>query len=166
MARAEPERILQRSVLDRLLDDDPSSTSERALTRAESVVALKNAVRRDLELLLNTRRTIEPAPEWLPELGASLYHYGLEDITSMSRESVEVHARLAKLVEQAINAYEPRLANVKVAILPDERRHLGELRFVIDGLLRLEPAPERVTFDSVLETAKGLMQVSGTSHAG
>lgn len=165
MARPELEKILQPSVLDRLFDDDPTSASERPLTRSESLALLKRGVRRDLEWLLNTRRTIEPAPEWLPEVTASLYHYGLEDITSMSRESTEVQARLAKLVEQAIGVYEPRLASVKVTVVPDERRHLGELRFVIDGLLRLDPAPERVTFDTVLETAKGLMQVSGTSHA-
>lgn len=165
MARTELEKVLQPSVLDRLIDEEPASASERPLTRSESLAVLKRGVRRDLEWLLNTRRTIEPAPEWLPEVAASLYHYGLEDITSMSRESTEVHARLAKLLEQAIEAYEPRLTNVKVTVVPDERRYLGELRFVIDALLRLDPAPERITFDTVLETAKGLMQVSGTSHA-
>jgi type VI secretion system protein ImpF len=165
MARTELEKVLQPSVLDRLIDEEPTSASERPLTRSESLALLKRGVRRDLEWLLNTRRTIETAPEWLPEVAASLYHYGLEDITSLSRESIEVQARLAKLLEQAIEAYEPRLANVKVTVVPDERSYLGELRFVIDALLRLDPAPERITFDTVLETAKGLMQVSGTAHA-
>lgn len=165
MARTEPERTLQRSVLDRLLDDDPGSSSERPMTRAESLADLKNSVRRDLEWLLNTRRTIEPAPEWLPEVCASLYHYGLEDITSMSRESGDAQQRLARRVEEAIAAFEPRLMGIKVSVVPDEDRRLGELRFVIDGLLRLDPTPERITFDTVLETAKGLMQVSGSGHA-
>ncbi len=161
MARPELERVFQQTVLDRLLDDDATNPAERPMSRAESLALLKSGVRRDMEWLLNTRRTIELAPEGLSELSASLYHYGLPDISSMSRDSPETQGELVRLVEEALGAFEPRLAGVTVNAVPDDQRKFGELRFVIDGLLRLEPTPERVTFDTVLETGKGVVQVLG-----
>jgi type VI secretion system protein ImpF len=164
MAKAELERTVQQSVLDRLIDDDPSSLAEAPISRAESVQALREAVRRDLEALLNTRRTPEPAPDGLAELAASLYHFGLPDISSMSRDSPETPARLTRLVEEAIALFEPRLTAVKVVAVPDERSTLGELRFVIEGTLQLDPVPERISFDTVLDATKGL-QVRGAGNA-
>ena len=57
MARWEPEQTVTQSVLDRLIDREPASRSEAALTRAQSVRQLKVSLRRDLEWLLNSRRT-------------------------------------------------------------------------------------------------------------
>ncbi len=47
------------SVIDRLIDQEPERKLEPPLSRAQSVRDLKAAVRRDLEWLLNTRKTIE-----------------------------------------------------------------------------------------------------------
>lgn len=164
MAKAELERTVQQSVLDRLVDDDPTNQAEAGMTRAESVRALKEALRRDLEALLNTRRTAETAPEGLDEVAASVYHFGLPDISSMSRDSPETQARLTRLVEDAVALFEPRLTGVKVVAAPDDRVQFGELRFVIEGTLQLDPVPERISFDTVLESTKG-MQVRGDGHA-
>ena len=49
MARWEPEQTVTQSVLDRLIDRDPASSSEAAPTRAQSVRQLKVSLRRDLE---------------------------------------------------------------------------------------------------------------------
>jgi type VI secretion system protein ImpF len=164
MAKAELERTVQQSVLDRLVDDDPTSSSERPMSRAESVRALKESLRRDLEALLNTRRTAQTAPDGFEEVAQSVYHFGLPDISSMSRDSPETQARLTRLVEEAVALFEPRLTAVKVAAAPDDRVQFGELRFVIEGTLQLDPVPERISFDTVLEGAKG-MQVRGDGHA-
>jgi type VI secretion system protein ImpF len=164
MAKAELERIVQQSVLDRLMDEDPTTQAESPMSRAESVRALKEAVRRDLEALLNTRRTPEPAPEGLSEVAQSVYHFGLMDISSMSRDSPETSVRLTRMVEEAIALFESRLTAVKVTAVPDARTALGELKFAIEGTLQLDPVPERISFDTVLDATKGL-QVRGTGHA-
>jgi len=164
MAKPELERTVQQSVIDRLVDDDPTSQAEGAMSRAESVRLLKEAVRRDLEHLLNTRRTPEAAPEGLTEVAASVYDFGLPDISSMSRDSPETQTRLTRLVEEAIALFEPRLTAVKVVAVADERTQFGELRFVIEGTLQLDPVPERISFDTVLESTRG-MQVRGDGHA-
>ncbi len=86
MARAEIDRTAQPSVLDRLIDLNPRG-GDAPMTFAQSVRMVKDAVRRDLEWLLNSRRTIEPAPPELAELRRSVYHYGLPDISSLTQDS-------------------------------------------------------------------------------
>ena len=63
MAKQDMERPIQQSLLDRLIDLDPLSKVEPMPTRAESIREFKAGVRRDLEWLLNSRRTPEAPPE-------------------------------------------------------------------------------------------------------
>lgn len=165
MAKGDIERIVELSVFDRLIDDDPQSSHEAPMSRAESIERLKESVRRDIEWLLNTRRTPDTAPDALEELQRSLYHYGLPDTTSMSRDSVETRSRLARLVEQAITLFEPRLAGVRVTLAGGEKTSIGAVRFVIEGMLRMDPSPERVSFDTLLSTGAGSVVAVGGTHA-
>src|ERR1035437_9918802 len=87
MARWEPEQTVTQSVLDRLIDRDPASNSEASLTRVQSVRQLKVSLRRDLEWLLNSRRTPDAVGREFQELEQSLYNYGLPDVTSLSWDS-------------------------------------------------------------------------------
>ena len=60
MPRNGPDAAVTLSVLDRLIDDDPRTSIEAPLTRAQSVRTLRDVVRRDLEWLLNTRQVAFP----------------------------------------------------------------------------------------------------------
>jgi len=62
MPTTEREGPVTLSVLDRLIDQEPERKLEPPLTRSQSLRELKAALRRDLEWLLNTRRTIEEPP--------------------------------------------------------------------------------------------------------
>ncbi len=157
MARSD--RVVQQSLLDRLCTQEAGSTSTAA-----SVRAFKRGVRRDLEWLLNTRRIAEPAPETLAEVCSSLYHYGLPDISSMSSDSADVRRRLLRAVEETIALYEPRMVGVRASIAESEDGS-REVHFVIEGLLRMDPEPEQVAFDTVLELSSGKFQVAGDGHA-
>ncbi len=118
-SRAELEQTVQQSLLDRLIDLSPHERSEPAVTWAQSVRDLKRSVHRDLESLLNTRRTPNAATDASPELKASLYNYGLPDISSMSRDAHDSRTRLLRLVEDAISVFEPRLANVRASFVEE-----------------------------------------------
>lgn len=149
------------SVIDRLIDVEPERKLEPPLSRAQSVRDLKAAVRRDLEWLLNTRRTIEESPASLKELGRSVYNYGLPDVTSLYLRSSKDQAFLLESIKAAVNFFEPRLLNVKVRMEPatDDKR---VIRFAIEGLLRMDPAPEQVLFDTMLEPMSGQYQIKGS----
>ncbi|HXJ88534.1 MAG TPA: type VI secretion system baseplate subunit TssE [Candidatus Binatia bacterium] len=152
------------SVLDRLIDRDPKTRSEVPPSRAQSLRELKFALKRDLEWLLNTRRTIDPAPDSARETTRSVYHYGFADVSSKSVLSTRDHADLVRDMEAAIAAFEPRLKRARVRMEPVEGAY-RTLKFVIEGLLCMDPAPEAVRFDTVLELGKGEYEIKGADLA-
>jgi type VI secretion system protein ImpF len=160
------ERSIHLSVLDRLIDNEPKRTSEVELRPAQSLEELKASLRRDLEWLLNTRQPLEEPPEGSKELEQSLYNYGLPDICSMSLASVKDRYRLARLMESTLSKFEPRLEGVRVTLMASAESSSRVLKFQIEGLLRVEPAPERVTFDTILELTSGEYEVKGERGAG
>jgi type VI secretion system protein ImpF len=160
------ERTVRLSLLDRLTDEHPELSTDPAMGFQESRDRLLISLRRDLEWLLNTHRGAEADPEAFEELRRSVYHYGVPDISSVSHGSADAQARLLRQVKEAIVAFEPRLTNVRVSEAPappgEVRR---EVRFIIHGLLRVDPNPEQVVFDTVLELASGEYEVKGSRNA-
>ena len=152
------------SVLERLIDRDPDIRSEVPLSRAQSLRELKLALKRDLEWLLNTRKTIEPAPETARETVRSVYQYGLSDISSKSVLSTRDQGDLVRDMEAAIAIFEPRLKRARVRMEATEGS-FRTLKFVIEGLLCMDPAPEPIRFDTVLELGKGEYEVKGADLA-
>ncbi|HEX6924598.1 MAG TPA: type VI secretion system baseplate subunit TssE [Longimicrobiaceae bacterium] len=157
-----PEPTLRLSVIDRLIQP---ADWEAGSSWVGSVEALKQSLVRDLEWLLNTRRISEPAPEAYREVQRSVYHFGLPDVSSRSADSPDALQALARDIEECIRLFEPRLADVRVTIHPAEEKGSRLARFVIEALLRMEPNPERVVFDTVLETASGKIFVNGGDGA-
>ena len=167
MAKREIERTVQPSVLDRLTDLDPRSPADPRVSYAESLRAFKIGVQRDLEWLLNTRRTSDAAiVEEFDELRRSLFNFGMPDITSMSRDSGDSRSKLLHEVEETLELFEPRLANVSIdmAEVEGEQRR-RELRFVVEATLRIDPTPEQVMFDTVLHFASGQIDIAGANDA-
>lgn len=117
---------------------------------------LRKSVSRDLEALLNTRRELleELRPEF-KELQNSLLNYGLPDFTAMSLLSPKDRKKVRRIVEQTITTFEPRLRSVEVTV-EAAQGYTQALHFRIEALLDIDPNPEPVTFDAVLQlsTAK------------
>lgn len=145
------------SVLDRLIDTEPEVPSEPEASRAKSLGKLKQSVRRDLQALFNTRRGhAEPPADG--ELQNSIINYGLPDFSSASIVSVLDQNRIRRALEAAVARFEPRLRDVAVTLLPAPETERA-LHFRIDARLRVEPAPEPVTFDTVLHIHSGEYEI-------
>lgn len=154
MARSDHDIRLTPSILDRLLDDDPQTTREAPRSQAQSLAELKRSVKRDLEWLLNTRHNGVDIAETLEELNESLAVYGLPDLTSLSVKNPNEQNRLAKAIETALRIFEPRFINVKVSLEPIDNTD-RQLRFRIEAHLDIEPVPEPISFDTVLQVGNG-----------
>jgi len=155
---------LRLPLLDRLLDEEPKIKTEAPMTRSASLARLKTAVRRDLENLLNTRRTPDSIPEGSVEILRSVYYYGLPDITSMPANFLYEQGKLLQSIETAVKTFEGRLEGVKVSLVPV----VGQsrvLRFVIDGMLRIDPLPEHVVYDASIELTSLEVSISGEDRA-
>jgi type VI secretion system protein ImpF len=161
----QPERNVQQSLLDRLIDLEPHSAVEAPLTRPQSLRQLRASLKRQVEWILNTVRTIEQVPTGFRELRKSLYYYGLPDITSMALDSAQDEQRLLHALENAIVQFEPRLTRVRVTSLERLSKKRPVIQFHVEALLMIDPAPERISFDTVLEITRGSYQVKDGQSA-
>jgi type VI secretion system protein ImpF len=150
-------RRLVSSILDRLIDD-PHGGGELARS-AGNLSHLKRSVSRDLENLLNTRRRWKEFPPESRELEASLINYGIPDFTGLNMSLPSEREQTRAEIERVIRRFEPRLKNVVVTIEANEDKFERTLRFRITGVLRTEPIPERVVFDSELKPATAEIEV-------
>jgi type VI secretion system protein ImpF len=163
MARQRSEPVPLLSVLDRLLDDDPGATHEVPATAAQRLRELKHGVRRDLEDLLNTRLSPLDLPPHLREVRQSLAAYGLRDFASITLGSVREQQAFCEEIRKVILQFEPRLKNVQVTPTGTAEPLDRTFRFRIEALLKVEPAPEPVAFDSRVEPATGDVHVAEVS---
>ncbi len=154
MARTDNEVRVTTSVLDRLIDYEPEITREPIASRSKSLRQLKQSVRRDLEWLLNTRQVAGGVSSELKETSDSVASYGLPDFTHLTIDSGDDQKFIKRQVEEAVRRFEQRLENVVVYIEPT-RPTERLLRFRIDARLKVDPAPEPITFDTVLQLGSG-----------
>jgi type VI secretion system protein ImpF len=164
MSRTQTDQPLVPSVLDRLLDDDPSVSRETAKSRTQVLRELKQSVRRDLENLLNTRWRCQGWPDDLDQLDLSLMNYGIPDITGADLRSAAGRERFRQILERVIRHFEPRFLRVAVEVLENTEALDHAMRFRINALMYAEPAPEPVVFDSSLEPATGNVEVKGAGR--
>jgi type VI secretion system protein ImpF len=165
MSRNQGDVTVTLSVLDRLLDREPSNSVEAPPSRAQSVRLLKSAVRRDLEWLLNTRCSVQDPAESLNEVSHSLYLYGLPDFSSYSIASPADQVKLLRELLAAIKLFEPRLGNVRIVPLENTTFGLQQVRLRIDAMLLMDPAPEPVSFDTFIELRSGACRLTGDANA-
>ena len=154
-------RRLVSSILDRLTDD-PHVGSELARS-AGHLSHLKRSVSRDLENLLNTRRRWKEFPPESRELETSLINYGIPDFTGLNMSLPSEREQTRAEIERVIRRFEPRLKNVVVTIEANADTFERTLRFRITGVLRTEPIPERVVFDSELKPATAEIEVKAVA---
>ena len=153
MARAGTETLVTQSILDRLME-----VEEWPTTRSQSTRFFRDALKRDLEWLLNTRQPPLAGIAGYPGAKASVINYGLPDISSLGFNNASDHRALRIAIEACLRNYEPRLIDVRVSLEGSDgvdRR----LRFHIEGNMKLDPAPEEISFDTVLELTSGEYKV-------
>ena len=140
-ARGSAARVLV-PLLDRLIDEEPDRPRDPPQSASESMVALRQSVRRDLESLLNARRTWKSWPASLTELAVSPIGYGIPDFTSGAYNDAARREELRLEIEEAVIAFEPRFLSVRVALIESTERLEATLRLRIDAVLHAEPMPE------------------------
>ena len=152
------------SLLDRLLDDHPEESREPAWREVQVVRLLKTSLCRDLQNLLNASRMLSVIPERYAALKTSLLNYGLPDLQSMEVREDHDLGHLCRLIEESIQAFEPRLQGVRVrpVVDADDKKPIDRrVRFEIEAVLVVEPLREPVLFSSSLDVASGEFAVEG-----
>jgi type VI secretion system protein ImpF len=149
------------SILDRLIEPRGEETSDLH-RRGQSVRELEEAVRRDLQDLLNTRRPAIDGFSEEAELSQSLLTYGLPELTTFDPTVPDHRKTLQTIIESTIAKFEPRLMDVRVTSISADAASGRGLRMCVEALLRVSPAPIPVTFDTVVKSGSGEWQVVET----
>lgn len=151
-ARTRAPRPARVPLLDRLIDAEPDRVADTPPSAAETVELLRRSVHRDLEALLNARRPWRSVPDATPALRLSPLAYGIPDFTAGAFNDRRQREALRAEVEEAIRRFEPRLTQVQVQLADDGDLLRATLRLRIDAMLRVDPAPEPIVFDTVVDT--------------
>jgi type VI secretion system protein ImpF len=153
--RTELERSVLPSLIDRLTDESPQVPADPPVSHDASVRAFREGVQRDLGWLLNTRRSIVPLPPGCGELARSVHEFGLPDMTTLPVRSQRGRDQLVAALQDALERFEPRLGAPSVRAIEVGRSLAPQVHFTVEATLRMDPSPEAVTFDAVLEVSRG-----------
>ena len=159
MPASVPKELLP-SFLDRLIDAGRGAGSGPYGYTLEQII---DAVRADLEELLNTRqaRPLFDCP--YPEVKTSILGYGLPDLNSIPGASARDSGAVAEQITIMVERFEPRLKNVRVIFAGDDfaSEDATHMKFQIEAQLNADPAPE-VGFETVLELSTGQSTIKTT----
>lgn len=148
---AAQKQYIQLSVLDRL---DSGSDAGMLGGRVSDIQIVKDAVLRDVENLLNTRRmTIKPPPVF-QYLHQSLFVYGIEDFVAKNPKSPDVRQALKDSIESTLQKFEPRLRRVSIAF-NDQEGNEQNLCFSVSATLYADPIHEPIYFDTWFSVNRG-----------
>jgi type VI secretion system protein ImpF len=159
MPRIESSRALLPSILDRLIDQEPQTSSEAKAQAVHLVRDLRTAVRRDLEALLNTRWRCLPWPAEFDQLEHSVLAYGVPDPSSLSLAYERGREDFMVKLKSLIETFEPRLTRVRVIAEKVDESKEHTLRFRIEAVLNAHADPEAITFTSRLEPVRRSFEV-------
>ena len=153
MARTKSEILITQSLIDRLVDH-----GQWPETRAASISMYRESIKRDLEWLLNTRQPPLPQLGGRTTAAKTVINYGLPDISSLGMSNAADHRALRLAIEECLHNFEPRLMDIRVTLQGSDTAD-RRLRFHIEGNMKLDPAPEEISFDTVLELSSGEYKV-------
>ena len=140
---------------------------ERGIVVTQDV--LREAVRRDIEMLFNiermeadpiltdhealTRQTPAEILADFPQVRASVVNYGVPSFSGRLSTSFDPD-RLAREIRHILNVFEPRLKRdtVKVSVKLSDKTGM---RIEIDGVLLVSPVPERLRLSTTIDLDNG-----------
>ena len=146
-------------LLDRLTDTEPDSSVDRAVSTDMAITALRASIRNDLEALLNSRRRWRSWDPQLAELARSPVGFGLPDFAGGAFNDPRRREEMRQQIENCIRLFEPRFASLNVVLVGGADKLSATLRLRIEALLHADPAPEPISFDTVIDAATTVVTV-------
>ena len=143
-----------------MIDLDPRVPRELEPLRTLDRGGLKLSVQRELGRLLNTRSSL-PARQ-LAGRELTVIDYGIPDFSTFSPANHDDRVRLARHIRRAVEAFEPRLRRVAVALEQADDDHLA-LIGSIAGVLVVDGVAEPVSFPTIFQTDTGEAAVDAGS---
>src|SRR5690606_20383979 len=136
-----------------------SIETDRSVDRA--MQELHESVRRDLEILFNTRPGRLPGDTRLAELQQSILSYGLQEVQSQHLASPTQPEQFRKHLEEVVRRFESRFRELYVGLSVPESQVGRVVRFLINALLETESSSEAVFFNTWIDPVNGMLSING-----
>jgi len=134
-----PVSVDQGSLFERLDADAPP---RRTRSRQDIAIARVQAIKRHLELILNSRRGCSQSSPTL----------GLQDFNDAAIGSADLLLQVSQDIRESVAAFEPRIKVVRVQARPEPMQPL-DLNFRLDCLVDVASAEEKMEIDLVIHRA-------------
>lgn len=152
MREPKPIRGAKALLFERLVDENPAVQREAQPFRIYDVAGVRASVQRELARLLNTRC---PLPGGVvDERDRTVIDYGIPDFAHMAAASGTDVQQLARTLERAITAYEPRLREVHVSLEPARSNNAAVIGS-ISAMLVVGSVTEPVSFPLEASVRRG-----------
>ncbi|AIL13278.1 hypothetical protein IM40_06860 [Candidatus Paracaedimonas acanthamoebae] len=141
-------------LFDRLTDLEPHLIAEPSSYQMLGPQELKESVQRELELVLNTRPTVQRPPEdghgeFISDFALPQF-FGLRDFSWFDGASDLGRRAIGTEIERVVTYYEPRLKNVKARVNKHPQDPLA-LIVEVTGDLKIGEVLERFTFPITIQ---------------
>lgn len=172
MAGLTAQERLQPSLLDRLIDDDPSNAREALEARVLNRQQLRQAILRDLSWLLNSSRDqpdyrcpdTDRVKMWeqAPEARRSVANFGIPSLSGMMASAMDF-ALLEMAVKEAIIQFEPRIDSRTLTV--EVNRDAGfnfagnSIKLVIRGQSWNQPVPLELLLSADVDIETGMTAI-------
>jgi type VI secretion system protein ImpF len=151
-------------LLDRLTDDEPDSKKESRDQRVVSLRRYRNALIRDLGMLLNSRN--HPAHDDIyefPEVSRSVLNYGIPDLCGIPVRNIR-SAEVEAEIRQCIARFEPRISQGSLSVRmasPTDSEYVRAISFEIEGEMWAQPLPDHLFVKTEVDLETGHHKLKG-----
>ena len=159
MAEALSRDRLYPSLLDRLIDDDPSRLTEPRENRSATLQKLRDNVLRDLNWLFNaTQSSVDFEGDEL--LSGSVINFGLPALAGRPASQYDL-TELSRVLREVIIRFEPRILahTLKVRAERNTSDSHNVIGFRIEGQLWSQPIPLEIFMRTEIDLESGLTNV-------
>jgi type VI secretion system protein ImpF len=150
-------------LLDRLVDEDPSSKEEAWRRRTVSPDEYRAAVLRDLRWIMNSPSHLPDEDiSQFPQVARSVLNYGTRDLAGVTSDKIDGY-ELEQAFRQAIINFEPRIIpdSLQVRMIQAGQSEFAHIGFEIKGELWALPNPERIFFRTDIDLETGVCEING-----
>lgn len=139
-------------LFDRLLQGDSIETDRNV---EGAMRALRDSVRRDLEILFNTRPRHLPVDPELEELQRSILAFGLVELQGRHLSTPAQQQQFQRQIETIIRHFEPRFRDLSVELVSEADPLSRTLRLRIHATLETDSVSEPITYDTLVDPISG-----------
>ncbi|MBE1283385.1 MAG: type VI secretion system baseplate subunit TssE [Rhodobacteraceae bacterium] len=152
---------LQPSLLDRLTDDDPLSSTERREARVIDLRQLRDIIQRDLSWLLNTPNSSSHIdPDVFPHAAKSVLAYGIREVAG-EFSTAERADLIRKSIQASIQVFEPRIhpGSIAIELRLDSEAQETVINFDIRADMWAQPMPIELYLRSQVDVTTGELEL-------